>query len=87
MCFGVHFCADVLCFSGLATTDREKPRHVKFVDSIEKLTDFLEKHGHGFRTILYISCLGICCFFDDVLGFIFAILGVILKVIVGLQNH
>ena len=30
-------------FSGLATTDREKPRYVKYVDGIEKLTDFQEK--------------------------------------------
>ena len=29
-------------FSGLATTDREKPRYVKFVDRIEKLADFQE---------------------------------------------
>ena len=29
-------------FSGLATTDRETPRYVKFVDSIENLADFQE---------------------------------------------
>merc|ERR1712110_977104 len=42
VCFGVHFCVDFCRFSGLATTDREKPRYVKFVDSIEKLTDVQE---------------------------------------------
>ena len=39
-------------FSGLATTDREKPRYVKFVGSIEKLTDFQENEGHDFRKIM-----------------------------------
>ena len=29
-------------FSGLATTDCEKPRYVKFADSIEKLADIQE---------------------------------------------
>ena len=43
VCFVVHLCAGFLCFSGLATTDREKPGYVKFVDSIEKLADFQEK--------------------------------------------
>ena len=42
VCFGVHFCVDFCRFSGLATTDREKPGYVKFVDSIEKLADFQE---------------------------------------------
>ena len=36
-------------FSGLATTDREKPGYVKFVDRIEKLTDFQENQGRDFR--------------------------------------
>ena len=37
-CFLYRF----LMFTGLATTDREKPRYVKFVDRIEKLVDFRE---------------------------------------------
>ena len=42
MCFEVDLCDDVFSFSGLARTDREKLRYVKFVDSIEKLIDFQE---------------------------------------------
>ena len=49
MCFGVHFWDDLCSFSGFAGTDREKPGYVKFVDRIEKLTDFLENQGRDFR--------------------------------------
>ena len=36
-------------FLGLATTDRETPGYVKFVDSIEKLIDFHKTQGHTFQ--------------------------------------
>ena len=52
MCFGMHFCVDFCCFSGLATTDREKPGYVKFVDSIKKLIEFQENQGRDFRKIM-----------------------------------
>ena len=42
-CFGVPFCDICWSFSGVAGIDHEKTPYVKFVDSIEKLTDFLEK--------------------------------------------
>ena len=86
VCFGVHFCNEFCKFSGFATTDRERPRYVKFVDRIEKLSDFLENQGHGFRKIVLKTCLGICCFFVNVSGFVFDLFGFILRVISGFKN-
>ena len=87
--FGVFrgaFLHHFLMFLGLATTDREKPGYVKFVDSIEEFVDFQKTQGHTFQQKLKISCLGICCFFGIVSGRIFVIFGLILRVILGLKH-
>ena len=50
-------CIDV---SGLATTDRDTPGYVKFVDRITQLIDFQKAQGHEFNKIVKRSCLVIC---------------------------
>ena len=81
MCFEVHLCDDFSSFSGLPTTDREKPKCVKFVDRMKKFADFQEKWGHDFRQIVYKSRFGMCLFFGTVSGVIFVIVEVILEFI------
>ena len=46
-CIFVMIC---VVFSGLATTDRETPRYVKFVDSIEKINDFQKRRATNSET-------------------------------------
>ena len=74
MCFGVYFCSEFCCFLGLATTDRETPRYVKFVDRLEKFVNFQKTQGHKFRQLFETSCLGICCFFGIFSDVIFVFL-------------